>query len=344
MTEQQRADLIPLLSGEVEDSFEVEAKLSTLFPAEQLRGTDTKIDRVVGRAHVDRIDWTQDDKASQTGTFGTITYKVEQSIYIRHAEKNIAALIQDIDSLKELGMEHGKALAIQRDVTILTALLQGSRQAAMTVSGVSGVDAKDELDKVILEGLHAVMAATGDINDVSKVEEKLENIVIAQRSRRKTDARTVLVCSFKIYNLLRHNDKLVDRDFSEGNGDYARDIVKVFMDIPVMAVPTFQDLQEFVGETNPINDALNTTAVDGEARAVIFSPRALRVLEVMPVTVDAWYEKAHKVNYIDSQAFYGVGVRRQDYIGALYTFEAGDTGTVGSGNELTDNVSNATVV
>ena len=322
ITEQQVADLVPLLTGEVEDAFEVSAELSNLFTVEQLRGSDTKIDRVVGRAHVETVDWTEDDKHAQVGTFGTITYKVEQSIYIRHAEKNISALISDVDALKELGEEHGKALAIQRDVTILTALLIGSRQAAMASSGVAGVDAGDELDKTVLEGLHAVMTASGDIKDVAKVEDKLEQMVISQRARRKAGMGAILVVSHAIYNLLRQSDKLISKDFSAGNGDYAKGTVGLFLNIPVMPVTTFQDLQDFAGTVNPIGTTWNTTTKDAEARAVLFTPRALRVLEVMPITVSAWYEDLHKNNYIDSQAFYGVGVRRQDDIAALYTFAA----------------------
>ena len=327
ITEQQVADLVPLLTGEVEDAFEITAELSNLFTAEPLRGSDTKIDRVVGKSHVETVDWTEDDKHSQVGTFGTITYKVEQSIYIRHAEKNISALLNDVDALKELGEEHGKALAEQRDVTILTALLIGSRQAAMASSGVAGVAVGDELDKTVLEGLHGVLAATGDINDVAKVEDKLEQLIISQRARRKLGMGAVMVVSHGVYNLLRQSDKLISKDFSTDNGDYAKGTVGLFLNIPVMPVTTFQDLQTYAGTVNPIGATWNTTTTDAEARAVIFTPRAIRVLEVMPVTVDAWYEKAHKNNYIDSQAFYGVGVRRQDYIAALYTFEAIVLGT-----------------
>lgn len=339
ISEQQRADLVPQLTGEVIHAFEVEGKLSNLFTITPLNGSDTKIDRVAGKARVDRVDWTEVDKSAQVGVFGKVEYKVENSIYIRHAEENIAPLLQDVDGMKELGMEHGKALAIQRDVTILTALLVGSRADAMAVSGVAGVAPENDLDKVIEAGLHYVMLASGDINDVSKVEEGLEQLITAMQANRRLDAGiTTLACSWKVYRLLRHSDKLISRDYSDTNGDYAKGIVARFLDIPVMPITTFQDLQGFVGTTNSAGDTWNAEAVDGEARAVIFSPMAIRVLEVMPVVVDAWYEKLHKTNYIDSQAFYGVGVRRQDKIGALYTFLASDTATVGAGNEITTNI------
>lgn len=339
ITEQQIADLVPQLTGEVEVAFEVESELSTFFPVEKINGTDTKLDRVAGRAHVQAINWAQDDKDAQTGTFGTITYKIEDSIYIRHAEKNISALISDIDALKELGFEHGKALALQRDLTILTALLIGSRQSAMASSGVAGVAAGDELDNVVLEGIHAVFAASGDEADVAKVEYLLEQMIIAQKARRKFDkSGTMLVVSHAIYNVLRQSDKLMSTDYSRDNGDFAKGIVNKFMNVPLMPITIFQDMQGQAGTTNPIGTTWNIEMVDQEARAVLFTPRALRVLEAMPVTVDAWYEKSHKLNYIDSQAYYGVGVRRQDYIAALYHFNASNIAVVTDGSDITSNL------
>lgn len=339
ITEQQKDDLIPLLTKEVIHGFEVEAELSNIFPITPLRGTDTLVDRVVGQAHVMTVDWDEADKSAQKGTFGSITYKVEQSIYIRHSTTNVAVLINDIDALKELGVEHGKALAIQRDATILTALLIGSRQSAMASSGVADVDAGDELDKTITEGLRIVLDADGDEYDVSAVEGAMNKGVATLRSKRKLDkSGSLWVVSHGIYDTLLESDKLVSSDFSINNGDYASGKLYKHKGIPVMPISVFEDLQGLVGVTNPIGDTWNTTAVDAEARAVLFSPRAIRVLEVMPVTVSAFASELHKQNYIDSQALYGVGVRRPDYIFALYRYQASQTATVGAGNEITSNV------
>ena len=327
LTEQAAADLVEQLTGEVEHAFEVESHIANLFPITPIKGSDTKIDRVVGRAHVEAIDWTEDDKHAQVGAIGKITYTIEDSIYIRHAEKNIAPLLQDVDVLKELGMEHGKALAMQRDVTLLNALLIGSQKAAMTAVGGT-VAASDDLDKTVEAGLRDTMAASGDEYDVTKLESKLEGLIIAQRARRKLSADSVLIMTYKCFNTLRASEKLISKDFSSDNGDYAKGTLGLLMGVPVIPVPTFQDLQNVVGDVNPIGTTWNVTTKEAQGRAVLFSPRALRVLEAMPVTVSAWYEKIHKTNFIDSQAYYGTGVRRQDNIAALFTFEAIALGVV----------------
>lgn len=326
ITEQQRADLIPQFTGEVERAFEETGVLANLFEIKKVAGSDTVIDRVISKAKVERIDWTEEDKHAQVGAVGTLTYKLEHSIYIRHAEKNISKLISDLDVLKELTIEHGVDLAVQRDATILTAILQASRMDAMSASGVSGIDASVDLDKVVTEGLHVVFENANDEKDVSLVEDALESIIIAMRSTRKWTPDMHLVMSWGLYNTLRDSDKLGDEDFSAGNSDYAEGVLRKFMGVPVMPIATFQDLQGYVGVTNPIGDTWNTTATDAAARAVFFSPRAIRVLEAMPVTFNMHYSEDHLTNYITSQAFYGVGVRRQDHVGALYTSAAYSAG------------------
>lgn len=337
ITEQHAEILIPQLTGEVEHAFEFESEFKGIFEVMNIKGTDTKIERVAGKVKVERIDWTEDDKHAQVGTFGNIQYSVDQAIYVRHAEKNIDPLLSDINAMKELAYEHGKEMAMQRDVTILTAILHGSRTAALAATGVAGVDADNDLDKVIEAGLVQTMEASGDINDALKLERKLEELIIAQRARRKLDKNSLLIVSHGVYNELRQAEKLTNSDYSPSNADYAKGQLSRFMNMAIMPVTTFQDLQDARWANNPVSDALNVSDIDKEARAVVVSPRALRILEVQPLTMDMWYEKVHKTNYIDTQAMYNVAVRRQDLIGALYTFEAVAAGAV-------DNVDGTAVV
>lgn len=344
ITEQQKADLIPLLSGEVESAFELAAELAPMFTVKVLEGTDKFIDRTVGQTHVQRVDWTEVDKASQQGAIGKVEYEVTNSIYIRHAEKNISKLIQDVDVLKELGQEDGKALALQRDVTILAALLQASRQDANTAQGGT-VPAKNDLDVAFPAGIRDNFAADGDEADPDVVVKKLKQIITAQRARRKFNNNMgVLIVSYGLYDVLLDNDKLTSTEFSGDNANLAAGKFDALHGVRVMPITTFQDMQDMVGEDNPVDSSLTITALDAEARAVLFEPTAIRVLEVLATVVDAWYEKAHKTNYIDAQAMYNVGVRRQDKVAALYTWEATQTGTVGAGNELASNLGTSITV
>lgn len=344
ITEQQRNDLIPLLTKEVIKAFEHETELANMFEIKKLEGTDTLIDTVVGGASVKRVDWSQVDKAAQVGVMGRVTYELDQTVYIRHAEKNISKLISDVDTLKELMEEHGKALAVQRDVTILTCIVRGSMQGAMAASGVSGVETANDLPNTIKQGLHYVMAAANDIRDPDKVVEGLRMLITTMRSNRRASKSHVLVMSFGLYEILRENDKLMSADYSKGNGDYANGELYKFLGYNVVPCTVFQDMQEPVAADNPVSDDWDITELDKQARAVFFSPRSIRVIEAMPVTPDAWYNKDHKVNYIDSQAFYNTGVRRQDTIAALFHYNASQAATVGAGNELTSNVTAASYI
>ena len=320
ITEQDRQTLIPLLTGEVEHAFNYESELARFFTPKMVNGTDTVLDRVISMAKPVRIDWTEREKSAQIGAVGTVTYKLEHSGYIRHEEKNISKLLSDVDTLKELGLEHGKAVARLYDALILLVLIKSTRMGAMTASGVSGIDSDVDLDKVIQAGGLAVFDAEGDENVVAEVTAKLSLMIMFQRARRRYNkVGTILLVSHNLYFQLLNNDKLVDKMFSDGNGHYGKGEVKVLLDTPVVPITLFQDLA-----TNPdvlgidaVSD-LEINEVDQCCRAILFDVSAVRVLEAHKPWVNAFYVENEKLNKIDTQFMMAVGTRRQDYTAGLY--------------------------
>lgn len=323
ITEQQRDDLVPMLSGEVLHAFEEESQVSYLFTPSTLSGTDTMIDRVVTMAKPVTIDWTERHKSAQQGAVGTITYALEKSGYIRHEEKNISKLIQDVDVLMELAREHGTQVALLYDTVIFLQLLKATRTGAMAAAGGS-VDADVDLDKVIQAGGIAGFDADDDENDVVEVVNKISLMITYQKQRRRLPkGDSFLMVSLGLYDVLLQDDKLVSTDFSSGNGDVARNEVRMIKGIPILPVDMFQYLNDGLAAAavSSVSDVTITDA-DKAARAILFSGQSVRVFEAMRPVFDMFYSEADKMNYIDTQYFFNVGVRRQDHTAGLYVWEA----------------------
>lgn len=322
ITEQQRADLVPMLTGEVLHAFQEESQVSYLFTPSILQGTDTMIDRVVTQAKPVTIDWTERHKSAQQAAVGTITYELEKSGYLRHEEKNISKLIQDVDVLMEMAREHGTAVALLYDTVIFLQLLKASRAAAMTAAGGS-VDADVDLDTVIQEGGVAGFDATNDELDVVEVVKKISLMITYQKQRRRLPkGDSFLLVSLGLYDVLLEDDKLVSTDFSSGNGDVSRNELRVIKNIPILPVDMFQYLND--GKAAAAVSSVSAATIDEQdkaARAILFSNQSIRVFEAMQPTFDMFYVEGDKMNYIDTQYFFNAGIRRQDHVAALYLFE-----------------------
>lgn len=322
ITQELAADLVPIVSNEVIHAYETESELAHMWTPKTLRGTDTMVERVVGLAKPERIDWTERDKHAQAGAIGKVSYSLDYSGYVRHEEKNISALISDVNTLKELAIEHGKAIAILYDTVIFVAMIHGTRMSAMTAQGGS-IDAAVDLDKVIEAGGVAAFDAVADESDVTEVVSKLRTMITWQKARRRfSKMGTMLAVSYGLYNVLLDNDKLVSKFYSPNNGDYSQGEVSMFMGVPIVPLQLFQHIQDLPGETATgsviVADGLSVSTADAEIRAILFEPSAVVVLEAMRPTSTMFYEDMHKMNYIDTQFYFNAGVRRQDKLVGLY--------------------------
>jgi len=172
----------------------------------------------------------------------------------------------------------------------------------VTVQVLSG--AGDELDPDVLE------LAIQDL--CQKVEEK--DVEISEA--------VLLLRPAQYYALLR-NDKLISRDFSSMNGDYAKGDVLESCGIRIQKTNRFPKTAD-VGQTHFLSNAGNGNAYDvtaNDAKCVVclLMPKALLAGETIPLTSDVYYDKKEMQWFIDSFLSFAVTPNRAEMAGGIFS-------------------------
>jgi hypothetical protein len=175
-------------------------------------------------------------------------------------------------------------------------------------------------------GTKVELAAASDELDATKFQRGIEDVCQnMEENDVELDGAVILVKPAQYYTLLR-NDKLVDSQYSLGNGDYAQGIVLKSNGVPVIKtnrIPTAAVTDHFL--SNAGNSAAYDLAAASEeidAVAIVMLPSALLAGETIPLTSDVYYEKAELQWFIDSYLAFGVTPNRPEYCGVVLKYRA----------------------
>lgn len=141
--------------------------------------------------------------------------------------------------------------------------------------------------------------------------------------RRVPLSDAVTIMDTAAFSDLLFHPRLLNQDFSTGNGDFAdRRIVKLngIMIIESTAFPTAPVTNHKLS-TDQNGNAFDTTATDIKGTMIIFSKsKSLITVTAREWEKDLWDDKEHKSYVLDNQTMFTVDVRRPDTVGvALIT-------------------------
>jgi hypothetical protein len=128
---------------------------------------------------------------------------------------------------------------------------------------------------------------------------------------------------------LLKNDKLMSKDFSTSNGDYAQGKILASNGVRIQKTNRFPDAVNVDGTndhylSNAGNGlAYNVTQNDIDAVAVLLMPKALLAGETIPLTSKVYYVDQEFQWFIDSYLSFGVTPNRAEMAAAIYKKEVG---------------------
>jgi hypothetical protein len=324
--------------GEVEHRFLKESIMRKFFKFKSVRGTDTITNDRIGHTSLQKVarGVRPGDSAP---TFDNISVKVDTIVLARTNQFLLDDFLAHIDVRKEVGIEHGKTIGKFFDESFV---VQGIKAAQITnqdpaavksggwtdvvTTGTKPADvvrtapegfqggsviqlkaALDELDPELLE------LAIQDL--CQKIEEKDVDVMEA----------VLLMRPAQYYTLLK-NDKLLSKDFSAANGDYASGKVLKSNGVRIEVTNRFPKAAD-VGQTHFLSNAGNgnaydVTATDVECQVLLLMPKALLAGETIPLTSKVYFSDIEMQWFIDSYLAYGVTPNRAEMAGAIFKFRA----------------------
>lgn len=311
LSNMSREDMIDEYGGEVESQFAKSAYMREFFRIRTVRGTDTVLNRRVGRTRIQKVQDGVRPDALPT-QFGKTSVTVDTLVLARDNRSLLNEFQTDFDARMELAQDHGKELGKFFDQSFFIQAIKGAQLAAPA-----------NLNNAIGAGKSETLAAVGDELDADKFVAAIRKIIRRMREEEIETDEMVIAVRPTQFDVLLDNDKLVSRDYSGGNGDFAmRELfycagVRIFESarIPTTATP--------VGEHHYLSNADNGYAYDIDAtdalcRAVVLHPKALLAGETIPLTSDVYYDKTELQWFIDSYLSFGVAPNRPDVCGAVF--------------------------
>jgi len=304
----ERADMIDQYGGTVDSQFAKKSIMRQFVPVKPVRGTDTLLNRRVGKTNLLALTAGVRPEVSQT-KFGSATVTVDTLILARDNRSQLNEFQTDFDARQELAMDHGKEIAKFFDEAFL---IQAAKGALLS--------APSDLNSAFGGGHTVALSASGDQNDPDLLYTAFEGIVVdMQEDDMDTDECAIFVNPTQ-HAVLLNNQKLIDRDFSAANGDFATGKFKTLMGVPV--VMTNRMATDGVAITHLLSNASNSNAYDmtasqAQLAGVVMHPKALLAGETIPLSSDVFFDKVERSWFIDSFLSFGVANRLPGACGSV---------------------------
>lgn len=319
--------LIEQYGGEVEGTIRKMSFMRNYVNMRSVQGTNTIKNDRIGGTSLQAVQPGVRPQATPT-EFGEVSVTVDTVILAR---SNVA-LLDDFqnhyDVRMELGNEHGKEIAKFFDEAFIIQAIKAAHMSAIshdpdndgatnvdgTGAGAAGLRPSTGLSN-FLGGTTVTLATAGDELDADRLQRGIEDAVQGMEEKDvDIDGGVILVRPAQYYALLR-NDKLVNAEYSMGNGDYAKGWVMQSCGLPVIKTNRIPDGAVSGHPLSNVNNgnAYNLSATQGDSVAVIMLPKALLAGETIPLTSKVYYMDSELQYFIDSYLAFGVTPNRGEY-------------------------------
>jgi len=321
--------------GEVEHRILKESFMRQFFKFKSVRGTDTVTN--------DRMGFTALQKVSRgvrptdsSPTFDNISVKVDTIVLARTNQFLLDDFLAHLDVRKEVGMEHGRTIGKFFDEAFIVQGIKAAQITNQDPEGIKlggwlgGVGGYVEIIRTAPEGFQGatpiMLAQAGDEADSDKLVRAIQDMCEAISEKDVEISEGVILVRPKEYYTLLRNDKLLDRDFSEMNGDFAKGKVLQANGVRIQVTNRFPVTAD-VGATHFLSNAgngnaYNVSADDVQCIVLFLQPKALLAGETIPLTSKVYYSDIELQWFIDSYLAFGVTPNRAEMAAAIFTFKA----------------------
>lgn len=333
LTVQEREDMIEDYAGVVDAQVAKRSIMRQFVKMNMIKGTDTKTVRRMGDSTLQGISDAQAGQEMQSTprNFDRAQVTVDTIVLARDSRALLNEFQTDFNAKAEIGTDHGKTISKFFDTALLS---MGVKTAlSMVTAGVAdghirGNQGRD-LGDAFKSGNAIELAAAGDELDPDALYSIFENIIVDMEENDVDTDETALFLRPKQYAVLMNNDKLINREFSKDNGDFADGTLKTLNGVPLVKTARLADPNiDLSIMSTDIGGGLaagpNYVPTDFELGCVglVLHPDSLLGGETIPLTSNVHYNDLRLSWFIDSYLSFGAAPRRPDHTGAAFIYSA----------------------
>lgn len=295
--------------GEVEATFSKASFMKQYVKIKSIRGTNVVTNDRIGKATLSVVTPGVRPDATVVG-FDNVSLKIDTIVLARNNTVLIDDFINHYDVRAALGVEHGKEIGKFFDESFIIQAIK----CALIVKG-DGTLGTTKLPDGWFGGTKITLTTALDENDPIKL---LAGIKSACKAIEKNDVELdggVIFVTVDAYYTLLDNDKLINSQYSLGNGDFAEGQVLKANGLPVVKtnrIPSAAIVGHKLSNAGNAN-AYDISAAEAKAVAIVMMPKALLAGELIPLTSKVYYMDSELQWFIDSYLSYGVTPNRAEH-------------------------------
>ena len=320
-----REDMIEQYGGIVDAQIAKRSIMRQFVDMVSIRGTDTKTVRRMGDSTLQGINDSAAGQEMQSTprNFDRAQVTVDTIILARDSRALLNEFQTDFSARREIGIDHGKTIAKFFDAALLS---MGVKAALSNVTaGIADARIKGNqgraLGDAFKSGYRTELATAGAELDPDALYTSFEKVIVDMQENDVDTDETALFVRPRQYAVLLNNDKLVDREFSRDNGDFADGNLKTLMGVPIVSTARLADTGI---DLSILSDGLEyvPTGIETSCVGLIMHPNSLLGGETIPLTSNVHYNDLRLSWFIDSYLAFGAAPRRPDQTGAVFAFHA----------------------
>lgn len=309
--------MIDEYGGEVESQFKKTSIMRQYVRVRPVRGTDTIVNNRVGRTVLKKLVPGVRPPA-ETTPFGKVVLTVDTVVLARDTRSMLNEFQTHFDARAELGQDHGKEIGYFFDQAFLIMGIKGSLAPAPVLGDPN--DPKSAQKQSIGAGKNVILTTAGDENDPDILAQAITDVITQMEEDEIPVEELIVFVRPTRFQTLLNNNKLMSRDFTAGNGDYAKGMIHEINGARIVKtarIPESEIVDHYLSNERNGN-AYDIVGAQANAVAVILHPKSLMAGETIPLTSDVWFNREEKTWFIDSFLSFAVTVNRPDVCGAVF--------------------------
>lgn len=299
--------------GMVEGTFAKKSFMRSYVNIKPIRGTDTVTNDRIGEATLQKVVPGVRPDAT-VAQFDNVSVKVDTIVLAR----NNVALLDDFQAhynvRAELGKEHGKTIGKFFDEAFIIQAIKAAHIVAAP-DNQNPQAGETALPPGWSGGTTIDLAAANDEQDPDLLQKAIEDACESIELKDvDLDGAVILLGPSEYYTLLR-NDRLINSQYSMGNGDVAQGTVLKSCGLPIVKtnrIPSAAISGHFLSNAGNGN-AYDVSADEAKTLVVIMLPKALLAGETIPLTSKVYYMDSELQWFIDSYLAFGVTPNRAEH-------------------------------
>lgn len=305
-------ELLEEFTGMVDKQFAKASIMRAYANVRTVLNTDTIINRRVGKTTLKKVTAGVRPDATPT-SHGRVALTVDTIILARDNQDLLNDFQADFNVRSELAEDQGKEMGKFFDEAFIIQGIKGSLQSAP--AGLNGA---------IGAGKNVEFGAALDEQDPDKLEDAIAGLLVEMQEEDIDTNECVIFVRPTEFRTLSKNDKLISKDYSSDNGDFAKGKVMMLGDsriVKTARIPTAAITGHKLSNTNNSN-AYDVSDAESDAVAVIIHPRSLLAGETIPLTSKIHWSDVELQFFIDSYMAFGVTINRPDVCGTVFKYRA----------------------